>query len=776
MSAGPLFDCNRFVRQVSGVWTTVSAATSDGVTCTYSDGDASENAVREAVERLRDPSTDSRELDRDWDNWGLEYHLSPKRANIIRALNLSGVHRVLEVGCGCGAITRYLGEQGLQVDAIEGSPRRAEIARARCRDLSNVNVMNANYYSLELPTSAYDLVLYIGVMEYASTYSPQPRTPREDVIAMLRTARDCLASTGVVVVAIENRLGFKYLFGATEDHYHLPYVGVYGYPNTDIERHRRKRDIRTYDLREWRTIIDDAGDLHAEFYFPFPDYKLPELLLGEAYVTNNPYCYAHLARVASRDYVRPWTPPLNEYLYWNAAAQTGTLSTTSNSFGMVIGRDARAVGGVLQFDFVHYHNPNRRHAFRTLTEKQRGGDTVCKRLVHALPDQDSGLVRHALEAVRYVPGHLLEDVWQRALASNGGTPVLKSLTLKYLDYLRGLAKDPASAPVLIDAVPRNVVVDRDGHCQLIDREWHIRSGVPPEYVLFRALMYFAYVQRSAVHELAVAHGLRKVADFVALGFSLAGLDLAAPLNDYVELEDRFQQTILLELARRPVAELLDTALLGQALRAPPSSVVQVYWADQDDAYSEERSVQVTWALSATPQRLRIPLPASVTDAAWLRIDPADHRLAPVDALINIRRLAVLASEDDGETTLASWTGDQIATGCRVHGLIPIEAGGQLIFTISSADPQIHIPLPAPETRGDAALSVEFEASWPVTEQCLQIRRVFERVDSILAEQIRQRQAELAALDQRLAGHRGESITTRHRGALLRLLKGKTKRT
>ena len=39
----------------------------------------------------------------------------------VRPFRMDGVTRVLELGCGCGAISRYLGEQpGVEVDAVEG--------------------------------------------------------------------------------------------------------------------------------------------------------------------------------------------------------------------------------------------------------------------------------------------------------------------------------------------------------------------------------------------------------------------------------------------------------------------------------------------------------------------------------------------------------------------------------------------------------------------------------------------------------------------------------
>ena len=56
---------------------------------------------------------------------------------------------VLEIGAGCGAITRYLGECGGNILALEGTPRRAAIASARTRGLDNVTVLSEKFESFK---------------------------------------------------------------------------------------------------------------------------------------------------------------------------------------------------------------------------------------------------------------------------------------------------------------------------------------------------------------------------------------------------------------------------------------------------------------------------------------------------------------------------------------------------------------------------------------------------------------------------------------------------
>ena len=56
--------------------------------------------------------------------------MSDKWAQLFSVFDFDRRARVLEVGCGCGAITRFLGEEFDQVTAIEGSERRAEITNS----------------------------------------------------------------------------------------------------------------------------------------------------------------------------------------------------------------------------------------------------------------------------------------------------------------------------------------------------------------------------------------------------------------------------------------------------------------------------------------------------------------------------------------------------------------------------------------------------------------------------------------------------------------------
>ena len=282
--------------------------------------DGAESRILELVHSARDLSTFSPELASLITDWPTEYHFSRSRHTLLRLLSIQPRDRVLELGCGCGALTRHLGECGATVDAVEGNPLRAQIAASRCRDLPNVAV-HLDDLSQFSSASSYDWVLLVGVLEYAPVYSSSP-DPVRDCLAY---ASQFLSPRGRLVVAIENKLGLKYFNGCSEDHLGKPYYG--------IQNLYAPQQPVTFGKKELARQLARAGLACTHFYYPFPDYKLPETILAEAALASphfNP-CDI-LPTTSSRDYGKPSTPSFSEPLVWRELHANGLLADLANSF------------------------------------------------------------------------------------------------------------------------------------------------------------------------------------------------------------------------------------------------------------------------------------------------------------------------------------------------------------------------------------------------------------------------------------------------------------
>jgi hypothetical protein len=89
----------------------------------YPDGAEVENRLLSIVLKANDCGTVFSELSESITDWPSEYHLSWGRHCLVRPLDIRPGDRVLELGCSCGAIARYLSEIGAEVVAVEDYPQ-----------------------------------------------------------------------------------------------------------------------------------------------------------------------------------------------------------------------------------------------------------------------------------------------------------------------------------------------------------------------------------------------------------------------------------------------------------------------------------------------------------------------------------------------------------------------------------------------------------------------------------------------------------------------------
>jgi len=663
----------------------------------------------QTIRRTKDVSSRSPELEIAWTNWAQEAHLSSRRANLVAALDWSGHDRVLEVGCGCGAITRYLGEQGLAVDALEVSMRRATIARERCRDLDNVDFFCANLNDIELPEHAYSCVLLIGVLEYAARFSTDKKPAKQIVRDILTRCMSTVTERGAILVAIENRLGFKYIAGASEDHYGVPRIGLYDYPAYDSAWSRRKTGIHTLDYGQWRRLLDTMKDTHYHFFFPFPDYKLPEVILDEDYIRTDSCCFQILNRLRSRDYCANWTSPIDEYLYWQVATQCGQLDKTANSFAIILGKDQERIGRFMPHDFIRFANLKRKSEYRITTYLPKGEQRVVKhRISDQAPDDSSNVVRHKLRDSQYVHGRLLSDIWIEACSSLAEVEILTGLLEHYYGYLVARSHNGLLDNSEMDLLVFNLIVDEDQQWHTIDVEWEWKrpGEISVDFILFRSLLYFGYVHGDVIANCFTDGSLVSVDDFVVYGFQHLGLDYTQNREVFHAMENEFQSSVLHDRAYQSVDTIQRQPLIWNRRLGLPWSAVDVFWSVGRQGFSAENSMSLDYKVLPGSLHLKIDLPVLKSDIQGLRIDPVDHRLSAGYRTLEIRRIKL-----SGERREKVWgTKKQILDQAVITGLCP-DKGDNQQWLVTSIDPQIILRQTALSDLGRIK-SVELELRWP----------------------------------------------------------------
>jgi SAM-dependent methyltransferase len=535
----------------SRIWRTPAH---DGIA--YSDGEEVERHLLAALKQCRDLSSTSEELRRHIIDWPCEYHFSPLRHALVRPFAIDPSSQFLELGCGCGAITRYLGETGATVVAVEGSLLRAQIAAERCRGLPNVTIYCDNLANFSC-RQRFDFVSLIGVLEYAPLFVPGP----DPVGQCLRIALDFLTPRGQLILAIENQLGLKYLNGCQEDHVGKRYFGVH-------DLYDGSQPI-TYGKRELADRLRAEGFSHQAFYYPFPDYKLPQIILSDQGICDRELCPEDLlCRITSRDFGGEWLPNFHENLARQALARNQMLADTANSF--LVLASATTLNGPERHEdawLASAYSLERKGTFATETRFQRSseGISVHKHLLvkESTPSFEDGFARHdPADAARYISGHHYLSGLQRTLALGGSITEVAEWARPWVEILCAASTKEGFEETLpydwVDAIPANFIVSREGRLELIDVEWRANEPVPFAWILIRGLInsITASPYSPALSEM----NFRQLIDNCMRQLKLRPLDDSAYLKA-ADLEDRLAMMVygparavprLAELLMQPV--------------------------------------------------------------------------------------------------------------------------------------------------------------------------------------------------------------------------------
>lgn len=498
----------------------------------YSDGEESERYLEKVLGQAADLGARSAELERHIKDWPSEYHLTSRRGQLLSGFRFDRSLRVLEVGCGCGAITRQLGETFDSVTSIEGSIGRARIARLRTRDLPGVTIVCAPFQEVRF-TQKFDVIFCIGVYEYSASFIPGP----DPYQGALRYFRDLLAPGGVLVLAIENQFGLKYFTSCREDHLGERFLGLEGYA-------RVPGKVRTFGRQELEQLL--AGHFEtARFYYPYPDYKLPDCVLTEEFL-GGAQAGELVSQLRSRDYGGQVMPLMDEPLVALELSRNGMLPFFANSFLVVAGpREPRGISfpqvGVL-------YSPPSRGPFRTVTRLLRGPDghlNVEKRPASGVSSVERGQLRLEETRSTWQIGHSLQTTVLRR-AKERGAPLDRIFEpcRGWLEYLMNASTPDEGRAWLdgryLDCIWSNYYPgSRDE--PFVDREWHWTERLPLGAVVARSIYQFLtrHEDDPLAEALRGASGGRLIRDIAAtLGAAVGDREL----REFVALEALFQST------------------------------------------------------------------------------------------------------------------------------------------------------------------------------------------------------------------------------------------
>lgn len=601
----------------TGVW-----VRSDYLGIAYSDGDVAENKLAAIIRDAEDVSVLSEELPQHCTDWATLYHLSSTRGNILRPFEHLLKGKVLEIGAGCGAISRFLGECGAQLLSLEGSPRRASIAASRTRGLSNVTVLAERFDDFKTDEQ-FDAITLIGVLEYASMFSADA----DPAYAMLKRIRGMLKPDGHLFIAIENQLGLKYFAGAPEDHVSVPMYG--------IEGRYTAGQPKTFGRKELARLIERADFKSSTFLSPSPDYKLPNSIITEVGFNTVDFDAAALAwQNVKKDPQLPEFTHFNLEKAWPVVIDNDLGMELANSF--LVAASCAGTSAIPETTLAYHYSTGRKAAYckeSLFVKSEQGIEVQYRRLGNEPAPERDEIFKYVLPSTdAYATGNILSLLFLDIASTIEWTPLSFSPFLKiYLNNLKMLlAKEGVDLELesirdllpgrYIDAVPHNIVINNRGEPSLIDVEWEMSNGVELGHLLMRALLLLLACANPLSSS---ASTLTRQAFIIQLLESVDLHTTPEDLDRYVVKEARFQEKV----TGRSITNFLDWSpdktiyTLGAPQIKPPYATL--YYCNAQDTFSEEKTLREE--VKSGAQTLVFPLAKISPDSTLLRFDPVDGR-------------------------------------------------------------------------------------------------------------------------------------------------------
>lgn len=535
----------------------------------YSDGTIEDEILAMIQGHVADPELAADRLEQavyQDQRWPVVYHLAGIRENILNWFPFKPGCSILEIGGGLGAITGALCQRAARVVSVEWSLQRARCLQARHHHHDNLEIIVGDFRDLDpAQVGTFDFVTVIGVLEYAGTVTaggdvpdpepgpvggisgPEPGSvgsvgdfhdPEPGPVGgniggdpyqqFLDRVRSFLKPDGQLLLAIENQFGLKYWCGAAEDHTGVVYDGLRGYDSG--------RPVRTFSRQALRSLLGKSGFHCERFYYPLPDYKLPQVIFSDQYLPS-----FWNARRYRPFYDQDTFVNFTEHSVIGSLIENQVFEFFANSFLVLASVTARSTAQASQpealppVDYVVFNN-ERRRPYRCATVLRKHHNATKVPLVPeaaghlAEMSRISDLLRHKGVAVApetfrngqletpFLTGSSLEQHILTAIFSQDrvrlpgliGRYYRELLKLAHPDEVARLtalslqsAPDYAAANTCqLEQAPVDMTFancfDQDGQLIFFDQEW-LLSNLPLGFVAFRSVnnLYISHPQLAA---------------------------------------------------------------------------------------------------------------------------------------------------------------------------------------------------------------------------------------------------------------------------------------
>lgn len=438
--------------------------------------------------------------------WEVFYHLNPMRESLFNWFDFKENTNLLEIGGGFGALTKLFCQRCKQVVSLEPNKKRADAIRMRCNQYSNLSVLETKIEDYDTKEK-YDYIILVGLLETQGL----GKDNKNPYIKFLKTIKKFLKEDGHLILAVENRYGARYFCGEPEPYSGIPFEGLNKFP-------QGKGKGYLFDRRELCDILEMSGLLNYKFYYPFPDYKIPQLVYSDNYLQGVsirerliPYYMNKNALVAAEmdmylDFLRNGVFPFfansflvecsldDKYCDVNYAAISGDRGK-DGSFITAICEGNR----VKKIPLYKEGMVSLEQCYKNIKEIEKHGVKVIEHIINEnyleMPYEASPTCTNYLLDVVTTEPQKYEEIFDKLYAD-----IIKASKISekdcFLDNIYG-KKDwgPVLETAYIDMVPVNCFYKND-ELYFFDQEFKL-NDCPAKFVMYRALKYMYVYAKNA---------------------------------------------------------------------------------------------------------------------------------------------------------------------------------------------------------------------------------------------------------------------------------------
>lgn len=368
-------------------------------------------------------------------DWQVFFLLSELRTGLVSWYDFGENSSVLEVGAGFGTVTEMLCRKCHHVTATEQSLYRAKVMADRLCKYDNLDVYVGDIKDIQFDKQ-FDYIIVASLLERMG----RGTADRQSYVDYIHSVTKFLKLDGKLLIAVDNRFGLRYICGEVD-----PNTGVaFGSLNQSTPILSEKNVKRSFSKNELQEIIDAAGFTKSKFYYPLPDYKLPQLI----------YTDSHLPEKNLRERLIPYyrrsdTLVASEKDLYDEVIAGGAFPFMANSFVVEATVDGEL--GDVTYAAISTDRGHGRSFATVITSDESGMESN----VNKMPLYDEGKQSAAglIDSVRDLEAHSIPVV-EHSLNADGTItmPYIKSDTLS--NYIKKV-------------MPTNV----DKFLSIVDRIW-----------------------------------------------------------------------------------------------------------------------------------------------------------------------------------------------------------------------------------------------------------------------------------------------------------------